>query len=340
MKTRRVQWMLLLGGLELLWCLQIPKDVEILEGYEFEDSPEEYYGGVGGGIEANYYEVHSLNNGFNKAIRNRRSTKDYEAILALNKKARENLVNKLTTSTSTPSIDSSTTTTTTTVNPIQSKLSTTSGTKSVADFNAELATPVTPVIKKAKMELRSNDLKWKPIESKMELDTGVEIFPRAEKQIMDPDYDYYSQRPLTSSSGWKTIDSGEAGGDQDNAEDTVAVATSNYGASITGGAVRQARVNFVTQQQQNQQQQQQQHQPQQQQQSRRDRLDESILHRHAATYPFQPQDRYSERMMAKIVPPQYDYKYSGHSAPISAPYPGYEMYPSRSYDPYLRRYDR
>lgn len=231
------------------FALQIPKDVEILEGYEFDESPEYY------GTDANYYEARSMLTGLNKAIRNKRSTLEYDQAkgllskIGLSKKLHESLVHN------------------------------------VESERIELHQPP-PLSKQQQDELKAEARNGKN-------NAGVELpeaLPKAEKQIMDPDYDYYSQRHIAS---WK--DPVHVDGD-----DTIAEATSGYAART-----RQARVNFITQ-------------------PRKEN---------------QPPKELPEPKVTKVVPPLmkpvYDQKFSA-----IAPVYNYEMYPSRSYDPYLRRYDR
>ncbi|XP_055911773.1 uncharacterized protein LOC129945858 [Eupeodes corollae] len=68
-------------------ALYVPQDVEILDGYDFEESPEYYQS------DSAYYEARSLaaagNFGQSKSIRNRRSTAEYDAAKASNTKSKK-----------------------------------------------------------------------------------------------------------------------------------------------------------------------------------------------------------------------------------------------------------
>lgn len=235
------------------FALQIPKDVEILEGYEFDESPEYY------GTDASYYEARSMLTGLNKAIRNKRSTLEYDQAkgllsnTGLSKKLHESLIHN------------------------------------VESERIELHQPP-PLSKQQQEELKAEARNG-------ENGSGGELpeaLPKAEKQIMDPDYDYYSQRHIAS---WKDPVHVEH---TLNGDDTIAEATSGYAART-----RQARVNFITQ-------------------PRKEN---------------EPPKELPEPKVTKVIPPLmkpvYDQKFSA-----IAPVYNYEMYPSRSYDPYLRRYDR
>lgn len=235
-------------------ALQIPKDVEILEGYEFDESPEYY------ATDANYYEARSMMTGMNKAIRNKRSTLEYDQAkgliskTGLNKKLQESLVHN------------------------------------VESDRIELHPPPT-LNKEDQQELKAEARNAGDNVKEGEL---PEALPKAEKQIMDPDYDYYSQRHIAS---WKDT---PANLDHSiNDEDTVAEASSY------GSRARQARVNFITQ-------------------PRKENETPKEL----------PEPRVT-KVTPPLTKPLYDQKFSA-----VAPAYNYEMYPSRSYDPYLRRYDR
>ncbi|KAM7349412.1 uncharacterized protein ACRADG_008389 [Cochliomyia hominivorax] len=232
-------------------ALQIPKDVEILEGYEFDESPEYY------ATDANYYEARSMLTGMNKAIRNKRSTLEYDQAKGLisktsiNKKLQESLIHN------------------------------------VESGRIELYQPP------PENETGQEDLKAEARNGDNAAEGEIaEALPKAEKQIMDPDYDYYSQRHIAS---WK-----DPVVNTDHDDDTIAEATSGYAARA-----RQARVNFITQ-------------------PRKEN---------------EPPKELPEPRVTKVTPPltkpHYEQKFSA-----AAPAYNYEMYPSRSYDPYLRRYDR
>uniref|UniRef100_A0A1A9VC25 DUF4209 domain-containing protein n=1 Tax=Glossina austeni TaxID=7395 RepID=A0A1A9VC25_GLOAU len=211
--------------------LQIPKDVEILEGYEFDDSPEYY------GSDVSYYEARSMSTGFNnKVIRNKRSSLEYDQAKGLT----NNHIHK------------------------------------VESERVEFYEP-----RNVQSENLTNTA-----------DEKVESLPKAEKQIMDPDYDYYSQRHIA---GWHKLER------VDNVEDDV-VPEATTGYASRG---RQARVNFITQ-------------PRKENESPKE-LPEPVV----------------TKVTAPAVRHHYDQKYAAFT-----PSYNYEMYPSRSYDPYLRRYDR
>lgn len=248
----------LLGLVQNIVTLQIPEDVEILEGYEFDESPEYY------GTDANYYEARSMLTGVNKAIRNRRSTLEYDQAkgligkAGLNKKLQESLIHN------------------------------------VESDRIELHNPPQHSKQLQQQQQQQKEEELKP-EARMQQDEGqAQALPKAEKQIMDPDYDYYSQRHISPT--WK--DSVNISPPIADDEDAMAEASSGYAARS-----RQARVNFITQ-------------------PRKD--NES------------PAKDLPEPVVTKIAPPMpkttYDQKFT--------PSYKYEMYPSRSYDPYLRRYDR
>ncbi|XP_061399603.1 uncharacterized protein LOC133335335 [Musca vetustissima] len=247
----------LLCFLQTTVTLQIPEDVEILEGYEFDESPEYY------GTDSNYYEARSMLTGVNKAIRNKRSTLEYEQAKGLvsksglNKKLQESLIHN------------------------------------VESDRIELHSPPEQL---GKSQQQKGD-ELKP-EARMQQDEGEEPqpLPKAEKQIMDPDYDYYSQRHISPM--WKDSVNISPSSDDD---DTIADATSGYAARS-----RQARVNFITQ-------------------PRKD--NES------------PAKDLPEPVVTKIPPPLIKNTYDQKVSPLTPSY-NYELYPSRSYDPYLRRYDR
>lgn len=220
----------------LMGCaMQIPQDVEILEGFEFDDTPEYY------STDSNYYEARSLLSGFHKSIRNKRSTLEYDYAKGL-------------------------------------PLASVSPPNGLSDFTENIGTQ--QIMVHGKEEKDGGD----KLESHM---------PRAEKQVMDPDYDYYSQRHIST---WNDAYTSRPPSDR---EDVMADASNSY---ATRG--RQARVNFITQ-------------------PKKD-----------------PNDGVKE-LPERLVPnlpiakAQYNMKY-----PISSPSYDYEMYPSRSYAPYLRRYDR
>ncbi|XP_073830650.1 uncharacterized protein [Musca autumnalis] len=247
--------MLLLCFLQNILTLQIPEDVEILEGYEFDESPEYY------GTDANYYEARSMLTGVNKAIRNKRSTLEYDQAKGLvsksglNKKLQESLIHN------------------------------------VESDRIELHTPppAGASLQHQKGQKQSKEDELKP-EARMQQDEAQEPLPKAEKQIMDPDYDYYSQRHISPL--WK---------DSPSSDDTMADATSGYAARS-----RQARVNFITQ----------------------PRKDNET-----------PAKDLPEPVVTKLPPPIVKNTYDQKVSPLTPSY-NYELYPSRSYDPYLRRYDR
>uniref|UniRef100_W8BTU7 Uncharacterized protein n=1 Tax=Ceratitis capitata TaxID=7213 RepID=W8BTU7_CERCA len=221
----------------LLGCaIHIPQDVEILEGYQFDDSPEYY------STDSNYYEARSLLSGFHKAIRNKRSTLEYD----------------------------------------QAKAVSVGGGAQPNGLQEYIQNVGSPQIKVHGKEEKSE-------ENKLESD-----MPRAEKQVMDPDYDYYSQRHI---SAWN--DAYGSSRPPVDADDVMADASNSY---IARG--RQARVNFITQ-------------------PKKDTHDGA--------------KELIEPVVPKLPPPKvhYDVKYP----PIGSAY-NYELYPSRSYAPYLRRYDR
>ncbi|XP_037825636.1 uncharacterized protein LOC119613684 [Lucilia sericata] len=240
--------------IQTVLALQIPKDVEILEGYEFDESPEYY------ATDANYYEARSMMTGHNKAIRNKRSTLEYDQAKGLisktgfNKKFQESLVH----------------------NVESDRIDVQQSTAINKQDQEEL-----------KAEAREGD-------NGREGELG-EVLPKAEKQIMDPDYDYYSQRHIASWKDHVNVDHSV------NDDDTVAEATSGYAARA-----RQARVNFITQ-------------------PRKENEPPKEL----------PEPRVT-KVTPPLVKPHYDQKFGAAAAPSY----NYEMYPSRSYDPYLRRYDR
>lgn len=227
----------------LLGCaMQIPQDVEILEGFEFDDTPEYY------STDSNYYEARSLLSGFHKSIRNKRSTLEYDNAKGL-------------------------------------PLASVSPPNGLSEFTQNIGTQQIKVHEK---EERSGDDK---LESAM---------PRAEKQIMDPDYDYYSQRHISTwNDAYGSSALSSASRPPTDREDVTADASNSY---VTRG--RQARVNFITQ-------------PKKDPNDGAKELAEPLV-------PKLP--------VAKL---HYDMKY-----PITTPTYNYEMYPSRSYAPYLRRYDR
>lgn len=234
-------------------ALQIPKDVEILEGYEFDESPEYY------ATDPNYYEARSMLTGLNKAIRNKRSTLEYDQAKGLisktggNRNLHESLVHN------------------------------------IESDRIELHQP--PAI----TQQEQHELKAEAREGDNETEGEIgEALPKAEKQIMDPDYDYYSQRHISNWKGHVNVDHSI------NDEDTVAEATSGYAARA-----RQARVNFITQ-------------------PKKDNETPKELSEPRVT-----------KVNPPLVKPHYDQKFSA----VSPSY-NYDMYPSRSYDPYLRRYDR
>ncbi|XP_013107050.2 uncharacterized protein LOC106086791 [Stomoxys calcitrans] len=252
-RVRPTAIVVLLCLVQNIVTLQIPEDVEILEGYEFDESPEYY------GTDANYYEARSMLTGVNKAIRNRRSTLEYDQAKglvtknSLNKKLQESLIHN------------------------------------VESDRIELHN--TPSSSQQKQMQQEGELK---LEARMQQDEP-QALPKAEKQIMDPDYDYYSQRHISPS--WKESVNMSPPSEDD---DTITDASTGYTARS-----RQARVNFITQ-------------PRKDNEASAKDLPEPVV---------------------KVTPPlpkaQYDQKFNA-----LAPSYNYEMYPSRSYDPYLRRYDR
>ncbi|XP_017484270.1 PREDICTED: uncharacterized protein LOC108372951 isoform X4 [Rhagoletis zephyria] len=220
-------------------AMQIPQDVEILEGYQFDESPEYY------STDSNYYEARSLLSGLKKAIRNKRSTLEYDQAKGLT-------------------------------------LPGGSQANSLQEFTQNIG---------------SQHIKVNDKEEKNEMEATM---PRAEKQIMDPDYDYYSQRHI---SAWNDAYGSPAHGSASRppavAEDVMADASNSY---VSRG--RQARVNFITQ-------------------PKKDSND-GVKDLTDTLVPKPPNPKI-----------HYDVKY-----PSIAPAYNYEMYPSRSYAPYLRRYDR
>ncbi|XP_067634511.1 uncharacterized protein [Eurosta solidaginis] len=227
----------------LVYSMQIPQDVEILEGYQFDDSPEYY------SSEPNYYEARSLLSGFHKAIRNKRSTLEYDQAKGL-------------------SLESG------------------SQANAIQDFTQNVGSQQIKVHEKE--EIGEDD------------DKMGSAMPRAEKQIMDPDFDYYSQRHISAwNDGYGTSALDSASRAAIDSEDVMADASTSY---LARG--RQARVNFITQ----------------------PKKDVNELAKELSD-PIQP-----KLSNTKV---NYDVKYP----PIDPSY-NYEMFPSRSYAPYLRRYDR
>ncbi|XP_053948152.1 uncharacterized protein LOC128856819 isoform X1 [Anastrepha ludens] len=226
----------------LVRAMQIPQDVEILEGYQFDESPEYY------STDSNYYEARSLLSGFKKAIRNKRSTLEYDQAKGL-------------------------------------VVGGGSQSNNLQEFTQNIG---------------SQHIKVHEKEEKSEDDKLGADMPRAEKQIMDPDYDYYSQRHISSWNGaYGSSASSSASRAPAGVEDVMADASNSY---VSRG--RQARVNFITQ-------------------PTKDSNDAA--------------KELTEPIVSKLPIPKvhYDAKY-----PSIAPAYNYEMYPSRSYAPYLRRYDR
>lgn len=226
-------------------AIHIPKDVEILEGYEFDDSPEYYP------TDSNYYEARSLLTGLNKSIRNRRSTLEYEQAKGIGSTSSTGTANK---------------------NQKQKEA---------------LPDVLQHKVNKDKIEIHSNG------EARESNDEPSQM-PKAERQIMDPDYDYYSQRHLAS---WNDVYmSPSVSKTQIEEEDTIPDASTAYRS-------RQARVNFVTQ----------------------NKKDLEIV------------KEIPEPIITK-VPPMKAFHESKYG--VVAPAFNFDAYPSRSYDPYLRRYDR
>jgi len=221
--------MLLCNEIFVLEGMNIPQDVEILDGYEFEESPEYY------ATDSNYYEARSLMSGLNKAIRNKRSAIEEDA------------------------------------------------SDKVASQNVDSET--IEVKEKRNVE----------VEKQMSV-------PKAEKQIMDPDFDYYSQRRIAAWNDHYRPQSMDMA--RSNSDDPIADATTSY---YSKG--RQARVNFITQPKKD------------------NEIPKEI-----------PETLMPKPTAVKSVVPVYDSKYNSFE-PIPYSY-NYDMYPSRSYDPYLRRYDR
>ncbi|XP_039959129.1 uncharacterized protein LOC120773960 [Bactrocera tryoni] len=226
----------------LVCAMQIPQDVEILEGFEFDDTPEYY------STDSNYYEARSLLSGFHKSIRNKRSTLEYDNAKGLP----------------------------------QASVSPPNG---LSEFTQNIGT----------QQIKVHGKEERGGEDKLESD-----MPRAEKQIMDPDYDYYSQRHISTwNNAYGSSALSSASRPPTDREDVTADASNSY---ATRG--RQARVNFITQ-------------------PKKDLNDGAK----ELTDPIVPK--------LPVAKPHYDMKY-----PITSPTYNYEMYPSRSYAPYLRRYDR
>ncbi|XP_037934586.1 uncharacterized protein LOC119668959 [Teleopsis dalmanni] len=237
LKSKKLIWFaVIFCNYQLITGLHIPPDVEILEGYEFDDSPEYY------ATDANYYEARSMLTGLRKAIRNKRSILEYNNPKIFGNDAKNSALN--------------------------------------TDDTAQN-------VGSDKIEIRT------PPQEAMNTEAS-ELLPKAERQVMDPDYDYYAQRRIST---WDDTSSNH-GHNIRNDDDTLADSSNSYFARG-----RQARVNFITQ-------------PKKEN---------------------EPTKEIPEPIITKVPPPKphYDTKFGA-----GTPTYNYDLYPSRSYDPYLRRYDR